>query len=200
MYLANILVIWSLQLFLIQYLVTSRLCCLPLKTFQVKVLAHPSSQIVLLYFPSCVRYHLFWTIRCNFSPHKWEVNEGVSESPNVAYLAHCLGGGGDGTGAEGFFPYFPPLKPRYVLWSGTSYSPKNMVMWISHYAPNRTRVSACGGPPFTPCPVYTTLPQALPRGQEHEFWDQENLELTFSPTTYQPGDHGQREPWLSWKW
>ena len=28
---------------------------------------------------------------------------------------------------QGLFPYFPPLKPRYILWSGASYSPKNMV-------------------------------------------------------------------------
>ena len=26
-----------------------------------------------------------------------------------------------------FFSYFPPLKPRCVLWSGASYSPKNTV-------------------------------------------------------------------------
>ena len=26
-----------------------------------------------------------------------------------------------------FFSYFPPLKPRCFLWSGASYSPKNMV-------------------------------------------------------------------------
>ena len=27
-----------------------------------------------------------------------------------------------------FSPYFPPLKPRYILWSGASYSPKNTVV------------------------------------------------------------------------
>ena len=26
-----------------------------------------------------------------------------------------------------FFSYFPPLKPRYVLWSGVPYSLKNTV-------------------------------------------------------------------------
>ena len=29
--------------------------------------------------------------------------------------------------ASKFFSYFPPLKPRCVLWSGASYSPKDMV-------------------------------------------------------------------------
>ena len=46
----------------------------------------------------------------------------MSYSPNVAYLTHCGGDGG-----VGFFSYFPPLKPRCVLWSGMSYSPKNTV-------------------------------------------------------------------------
>ena len=27
----------------------------------------------------------------------------------------------------GFFPYFPPLKPRGVSWSSASYCPKNTV-------------------------------------------------------------------------
>ena len=27
-----------------------------------------------------------------------------------------------------FFSYFPPLKPRYVLWSGAPYSLKNTVV------------------------------------------------------------------------
>ena len=45
-------------------------------------------------------------------------------------------GGGGGEGEEGsggrvfFFPYFPPLKPRYVIWSGVSYSPKNTVFYL----------------------------------------------------------------------
>ena len=49
------------------------------------------------------------------------------------------GGGGGGTGSQEagtgphfllqfFFSYFPPLKPRYILWSGVSHSPKNMVL------------------------------------------------------------------------
>ena len=32
--------------------------------------------------------------------------------------------------APNFSPYFPPLKPRRVLWSGASYSPKNTVVTI----------------------------------------------------------------------
>ena len=38
---------------------------------------------------------------------------------NVAYLARCAGGGL--AVEQGFFSYFPPLKPRCV------YSPKNTV-------------------------------------------------------------------------
>ena len=49
------------------------------------------------------------------------------------------GCGGDGVGSQEagagphfllqiFFSYFPPLKPRCVLWSGASYSPKNTVV------------------------------------------------------------------------
>ena len=37
-------------------------------------------------------------------------------------------GGNGGAGFCFFFFYFPPLKPRYVLWSGTSYSLKNTVL------------------------------------------------------------------------
>ena len=72
------------------------------------------------------KYHIFWTIRriSPAPPPIWEENEGVSYSPNVAYLA---GGGGSGSGGMVFFSYFPPLKPRYVLWSGASYSTKNTV-------------------------------------------------------------------------
>ena len=39
------------------------------------------------------------------------------------------------SGGVGFFPYFPPLKPRYVLWSGASYSPKNMVAFSPEASP-----------------------------------------------------------------
>ena len=57
-------------------------------------------------------------------PPFWEEKGGVSYSPNVAYLA-CCGGGGFWGG--GFPPYFPPLKPRYILWSCASYSPQTTV-------------------------------------------------------------------------
>ena len=43
-------------------------------------------------------------------------------------------GGNGGAGFCFFFFYFPPLKPRYVLWSGASYSPKNMVV-VSYEKP-----------------------------------------------------------------
>ena len=51
-------------------------------------------------------------------------------------LPGSLAGEGGGAGSQEagagphfllqiFFPYFPPLKPRCVLWSDASYSPKN---------------------------------------------------------------------------
>ena len=61
------------------------------------------------------------------TPRIWEENGGMSYSLNVAYLAHCGGEGGSG-GAGFFFSYFSPLKARYVLWTGVSYSPKNMAV------------------------------------------------------------------------
>ena len=69
----------------------------------------------------------------------------MSYSPNVPYLAHWGEGGGSGgvgsqeAGAgphfllQNFFSYFPPLKPRCVLWSAACHSPKIMVITkISH--------------------------------------------------------------------
>ena len=38
-----------------------------------------------------------------------------------------LTGVGGGGSRVGIFSYLPPLKPRYVLWSGVFYSPKNTV-------------------------------------------------------------------------
>ena len=69
-------------------------------------------------------FHIFQTIR-RTSPQIWGGNGGASDSPNVAYLA-CWGRGVGGSGVD-FSPYFSPLKSRYVLWSGASYSPKNTV-------------------------------------------------------------------------
>ena len=65
--------------------------------------------------------------RTLFPPQTWEENGGVSYSPNVAYLAYWGLGGGGAVVDQGFFPYFPPLKPRYILWSSVSYSLKNTV-------------------------------------------------------------------------
>ena len=62
------------------------------------------------------------------SPPNLGGNWGASYSPNVASLAFWGEGGNSGVG---FFSYFPPLKPRCVLWSSASYSPKNMVF---HFA------------------------------------------------------------------
>ena len=71
-----------------------------------------------------IDYRSFRTIRCT-PPQIWEENLDVSCSLNVVYLACWVGGGQQWSGF--FSPYFPPLKPRYVLWSGVSYSPKNSV-------------------------------------------------------------------------
>ena len=72
-------------------------------------------------------YHTFQTMRHTFSPQIWEENGGASYSLNVAYLARGGGRGDSGAGFIFLF-YFPPLKPRYVLWSGVSYSMKNVVL------------------------------------------------------------------------
>ena len=60
-------------------------------------------------------------------PQIWEENGGASYSPNVAYLALWRGVVVVERGFF-FFSYFPPLTPRYILWSGASYSPKNTVI------------------------------------------------------------------------
>ena len=78
-----------------------------------------------MYFTKINIYHFSGLlppqIRCT-SPQIWEENGGASYSTNAAYQAHWERGGG-----AGFFSYFPSLKPRYVLWSGVSYTPKNTV-------------------------------------------------------------------------
>ena len=71
-------------------------------------------------------YSIFQTIRHTpiFLQNLGE--KSVSYTQNVAYLARWGGGGGRGgwRWSRFFSPYFPPLKPRCVLWSGASYSPK----------------------------------------------------------------------------
>ena len=65
------------------------------------------------------------------TPQIWEEMGGMCYSLNVVYLA-----GGVDRGrwrwwwSRVFFPCFPPLNPRYVLWSGASYSPKNTVYFF----------------------------------------------------------------------
>ena len=69
-------------------------------------------------------YRIFRTIRCT-PPQlgkKWEC---VLQSK--CSLPGSLGRMGSGGAGFFFSPYFPPLKPGYMLWSGASYSPKNMV-------------------------------------------------------------------------
>ena len=56
------------------------------------------------------------------------LGESAPYSLNVAYRARC--GGGGAAVEQGFFPYFPLLKPDYILWPGASYSPKNMVVYL----------------------------------------------------------------------
>ena len=73
------------------------------------------------------KYCVFQTIR-RTPPPIWEENGDLSYSLNVAYLAHL----GERAAVEwGFFFSYFPLKPRYVLWSGVSYSLKNTVNAIS---------------------------------------------------------------------
>ena len=67
----------------------------------------------------------FLDYKMHFPTPIWEGNGGVSYSPNIAYLAHW---GEGGVVERGFYSCFPPLKPRCVLWSGASYSSKNMVL------------------------------------------------------------------------
>ena len=60
----------------------------------------------------------------HFPPKIWEENGSASYSLKVAYPA-----GDSGAAVEWvFFSHFPPLKPRYVLWSGASHSLKNMAI------------------------------------------------------------------------
>ena len=68
---------------------------------------------------------VFSDYKTHFPLKIWEENGGASYSPNVAYLAGWGARGDSGVGF--FFSYFPPLKARYILSSGVSYSPKNMV-------------------------------------------------------------------------
>ena len=89
-------------------------------------------------------YCIFQIIRWTFPPQIWEENGGAPYSLNVAYLAHWGGVTGvvaverghrrqeqDHIFCFNFFPYFPPLKPRCVLWSGAPYSLKNMVLSVA---------------------------------------------------------------------
>ena len=71
---------------------------------------------------------IFLDYKTHFFSQFWEENEGASYSPNVAYLArYRISAFKDVIKyfteffASKFSPYFPPLKPRFVLWS------KNMV-------------------------------------------------------------------------
>ena len=52
----------------------------------------------------------------------------------VLYSECSLSGllGGEVVVERGFSPYFPPLKPRCVLWSSVSYSLKIMVNFFSN--------------------------------------------------------------------
>ena len=69
-------------------------------------------------------YSIFQTIRSIPPPNvrgKWDCMLQAKCS-----LPGSLGGGLQWSGV--FFSCFPPLKSRYVLWSGASYNPKDMVM------------------------------------------------------------------------
>ena len=62
------------------------------------------------------------TFRTHFSPPNLGGNGVVSCSLNAVYLARW--GERGQRWSRVFFPYFPPLKPRNLLWSSVSYSPK----------------------------------------------------------------------------
>ena len=88
---------------------------------------HKPSKTLLIMNIRCydeLNHTVFWTVRR--TPLFWEENGDVSYNPNVAYLTR-LGGGGQGFFVL-FISYFPPLKPRYILWSGASHSPKHTVL------------------------------------------------------------------------
>ena len=71
----------------------------------------------------------FLDYKAHFPPQIWEENGGPSYSPNVAYLARW---GCEAVVEWGFFfSYFPPLKPRCVLWSDASSSPKIQYFLLS---------------------------------------------------------------------
>ena len=86
-----------------------------------------------------------------------------------------------------FFSYFPPLKPRYVLWSGESYSPKNTVISVS------VRIIWWQPPRWSP-----NLPTWISVGLGHELklWTLTSgwLRLTFSQVSLSP--IFQLESWI----
>ena len=61
-----------------------------------------------------------------FPPQILEENGGASYTLNVASLAHRQWWWG-AVVEQGVFPYCPPLKPRCIVRSSVSYSPKNTV-------------------------------------------------------------------------
>ena len=72
----------------------------------------------------------FSDCKMHFYPPKFGRKMGVHHivQMQLAWLAAGSGVGGEnGSGAGGFF-YFPPLKPRCILWSSASYSLKNTVL------------------------------------------------------------------------
>ena len=84
-------------------------------------------------------------------------------------LTWLVGDGGGGSSGVGFFSYFPPLKLRWVLWSGVSYSPKNTVLksvicstisiQINNYWMNESIISELDGTSCLPQEVILILTQ-----------------------------------------
>ena len=97
----------------------------------VRTITNPSATWKALHWRSPSHIPYFSHYKMHLSPQIWGVNGGASYSPNVAYLGHR--GRGRGRAWQRwsgvFFPsYFSPLKPRCILWSGGSHSPKNTVL------------------------------------------------------------------------
>ena len=84
-----------------------------------------TEQVSAMWTKYMIQVLYFSDYKTHFLPPRFgRKMEGASYSPNAVYQVPWGEGGSGGTGV---FSYFPPLKPRYIWWSGASYSPKNMV-------------------------------------------------------------------------
>ena len=112
----------------------SLVVCLCFQNVKVYLIICPRKQLYMYVFLLPLNlYVLYFSDYKMHSPQEiWEENGDESYSPNVAYLAHLPGEGGAAV-ERVLFSYFPPLKPRCVLWTGASYSPKKI--WYVNLLP-----------------------------------------------------------------